>query len=599
MSAGFTGLMLLAGKLSSRGADCRPDGESARLLALESFEILDTVPETPFDGLTALAAYVCGAPMALLSFVDATRQWIKSRHGVDVAEIDREVSFCARTLAAASLLEIPDTHLDPRFAPHPMVTGDPHVRFYAGVPIVTGDGHALGALCVMDREPRTLSDPQRVHLQTLADQVLTLLQLRSRTRQTASEIDRRLAADAALRQQQRMLEAVLEHTDVLIFAKDVDGRFVMANRALEHVTRAESTLIGFTDHDFFDAEIADDYRRNDRRIMAGREWQVFSEEVVHPDGSVHTYRSTKFPLFDDGGEVIGTGGVSTDVTELVAARAAHAAAEQRWRALVEQSPAAVIVIDRDGGLSYVNPEAVTLLGGETAEQITAQPGLDFVPAHLRAAAQTLLEVALSGGTPARSQRGLLRRVDGTVIAVEFNGTVVDHSDERSVQLEVRDVSADAAAHAALKLSASTDPLTGALNRRGWDARVAALLADGAAMTVAVLDLDNFKSYNDAHGHTAGDALLQNFAAAAGASIRDGDVFARWGGEEFIVALPDTTPDQAERILNRLRNCVPYGQTCSIGYTAHTPADTLTDTVARADKALYEAKSRGRNQLRLL
>lgn len=594
--------MLLVGKLSRRGADCRADGEGARLRVLESFEILDTAPEESFDGLTALAAYVCGAAMSTLSFLDATRQWVKSRHGVDLAEVDRALSLGAHTLAAESLLEVPDTHLDPRFVTHPMVVGDPGVRFYAGVPIVTGDGHALGTLCVMDREPRTLSESQRAHLHTLADQVLALLYLRHRDRQAASEIDRRLAADAALRQQQSMLEAVLEHTDVLIFAKDVDGRFVMANRALEHVTRAEGTLIGFTDHDFFDAEIADDYRRNDRRIMAGREWQVFSEEVVHPDGSVHTYRSTKFPLFDDGGEVIGTGGVSTDVTELVAARAAHAAAEQRWRALVEQSPAAVIVVDSDGRLSYVNPEAVTLLGAATAEQITAQPGLDFVPPHLHAATQTMLEQALSGGAPARSQRGLLRRMDGTVIAVEFNGTVVDHSGERSVQLEVRDVSADAAAHAALKLSASTDPLTGALNRRGWDTRVAALLTgadDDAAMTVAVLDLDNFKAYNDSHGHTAGDALLQNFAAAAAASIRDGDVFARWGGEEFIVALPDTTVDQAERILNRLRNCVPHGQTCSIGYTAHTPAETLTDTVARADKALYVAKSRGRNQLRLL
>ncbi|WP_369803616.1 diguanylate cyclase domain-containing protein [Mycobacterium sp. NAZ190054] len=348
----------------------------------------------------------------------------------------------------------------------------------------------------------------------------------------------------------------------------------------------------------FDAAIADHYRRNDLQIMASREWRVFTEEVVHPDSSTHIYRSTKFPLFDDGGDVVGTGGVSMDVTELATARAAHAAAEQRWRALVEQSPAAVVVIDVDGRLSYVNGEAVTLLGAESAEQITSLPGLDFVPDRLRSAAQAMLDEITSGGSLARAQRGALLRMDGTELAVEFNCTVIDHAGEYSVQLELRDVSAIAAAHAALKHSASTDPLTGALNRRAWDAQVAAKITviGDAPMTVAVIDLDNFKAFNDSRGHTVGDALLQHFATAATASIRSGDIFARWGGEEFIVALPDATPEEAEKILHRLRHCVPFGQTCSIGYTVHTPPDTLSDTVARADKALYEAKRRGRNQL---
>ncbi|UXA10025.1 diguanylate cyclase [Mycobacterium sp. SMC-8] len=592
-------MVLLSGKCSSRhgAGDCL-DGEIPRLLALDSFEILDTAAEESFDGLTMLAAHVCEMPMALIGFIDAARQWVKSRHGVDITETAREHSLCAHTIADAALLEIPDTHRDPRFVDHPMVTGAPHVRFYAGVPLVTEDGHAVGTLCVMDRTPRTLSDVQRTHLQTLAGQVMNLLELRSRARLYASEIKRRLAADSALHAQQRMIEAVLEHTDVLVFAKDVDGRFVMANRALEHVTGAGRTLIGGTDHDFFDPQIADDYRRNDLQIMESREWRVFTEEVVHQDGSAHIYRSSKFPLFDDRGEVIGTGGVSTDVTELATARAAHAEAEQRWRALVEQSPAAVVVANVDGSLSYVNGEAVTLLGGQSAEQITSVPGLEFVPERFRSTARRLLDEVTAGGRLERSQRGTLLRMDGTEIAVEFNVTTIDHAGEVSVQLEVRDVSAIAAVHAALKHSASTDPLTGVLNRRAWDTRVAALLADadGAPMTVAVIDLDNFKAFNDTRGHTVGDALLQHFATAASASIRSGDIFARWGGEEFIVALPDTTPEQAEKILHRLRQCVSFGQTCSIGYTAHTPADTLVATVSRADSALYEAKSRGRNQI---
>lgn len=592
----------MGGKCSSRpgAGDCL-DSEIPRLLALDSFEILDTAAEESFDGLTMLAAHVCEAPIALIGFIDAARHWVKSRHGVDITETARELSFCTHTIAGKTLLEVADTHQDPRFADHPMVTGSPHLRFYAGVPLVTDDGHAVGTLCVMDRTPRTLSDVSRTHLKTLAGQVMNLLELRGRARMYASEIKRRLAADSALHAQQRMIDAVLEHTDVLIFAKDVDGRFVMANRALEHVTGADRTLIGRTDHDIFDVQIADDYRRNDLHIMASREWRVFTEEVVHPDGSAHIYRSSKFPLFDDGGDVIGTGGVSTDVTELAMARAAHAEAEQRWRALVEQSPAAVVVIHVDGSLSYVNGEAVTLLGGQTAEQITSIHGLEFVPERFRPIATRLLDEVTAGGRLGRALRGMLRRVDGTEIVVEFNSTTIDHAGALSVQLEVRDVSAIAAAHAALKHSASTDPLTGVLNRRAWDTRVGALLADAddAPMTVAVIDLDNFKAFNDTRGHTVGDALLQHFATAASATIRSGDIFARWGGEEFIVALPGTTPEQAETILHRLRHCVSFGQTCSIGYTEHTPGDTLLATVSRADTALYEAKRLGRNKLRRL
>jgi diguanylate cyclase (GGDEF)-like protein len=102
--------------------------------------------------------------------------------------------------------------------------------------------------------------------------------------------------------------------------------------------------------------------------------------------------------------------------------------------------------------------------------------------------------------------------------------------------------------------------------------------------------------NDTRGHNDGDALLRNFAVAAAAVLRLEDVFARWGGEEFIVALPDTTAEQAAHILDRVRCSVPAGQTCSIGHTTWIPGETLTETVTRADGALYEVKNTGRNRI---
>ena len=125
--------------------------ETERLLALDSFKILDTPPEPAFDDLTALAAHLCGAPMSAVSLVDADRQWFKSRHGFDLTETARELSFAERIQSDdTAVVEVSDARVDPRFADHPMVLGEPHVRFYAGAPLVLADKTVVGTLCVRD-----------------------------------------------------------------------------------------------------------------------------------------------------------------------------------------------------------------------------------------------------------------------------------------------------------------------------------------------------------------------------------------------------------------------------------------------------------------
>lgn len=569
-----------------------------RLLELQSYDILDTPPEPGFDGLTSLASFVCDAPIAMVSFVDAERQWFKSKLGVTHDESPRDESFCNHALTSSAILEVIDTRLDPRFAAHRSVTGEPHYRFYAGAPLVTSSGHVLGTLCVLDVVPRTLSERQRSHLRILADQVVDQLELRRSAKRFAAEVSARLAADSALRDQRRLLVGVLNHTDVLIYAKDVGGRYVMANAALE--TLVGGPLIGRRDQELFDHETAEGHRRNDRHIMSTRERQIFSEDIVLPDGSARTFRSTKFPLIDDGGAVIGVAGVSTDVTELASARAAHAQAERRWRAVVEQLPAAVVIVDAGGLLGYANVEACTMLGAPSSDSIEGVPVLRFVPQELHTPTEELLRSVLIDGHDVRSRRGALNRRGGDEFTVEFSARRVDDDGSAGVQIEFRDVTSLDAAHAALKQSACTDVLTGLLNRRAWEDQVTARLADprysGSPMTLAVIDIDHFKAFNDTNGHVAGDALLRQFATAADASLRHGDVLARWGGEEFILALPDTTPRQAKTVLHRIRRCLPHGQTCSIGYTVHSTSEPLTDTIVRADQAMYRAKAAGRNQI---
>ena len=321
---------------------------------------------------------------------------------------------------------------------------------------------------------------------------------------------------------------------------------------------------------------------------------MFDEDLLHADGSRHTYRSTKFPLIDDTGAVIGIGGVSTDVTELAAARAAHAEAEQRWRELVEQSLSAVAVIDGDGLVAYANPQAATLCGAASAADIEGRPVWDFAGPGTEKALHALMGPILAGAPPVCAQRGRLRQASGAQIVVEFSATAINYRGATALQFEVRDITAAANAQAALRHSASTDALTGLLNRRGWDKALKTLLDQEAI--IALVDLDNFKSYNDAHGHNAGDALLRDFAAAVRAVLRQHDVFARWGGEEFIIALPDSEVDHATHLLDRIRCSVPATQTCSIGFTTWQPPEPFAHALTRADHALYQAKNQGRDRI---
>ena len=156
-----------------------PPQEINRLQALHSYTILDSLPEADYDHITSLAAQICQTPISLISLVDKDRQWIKSAQGLAVRETQRQFSFCAHTiLTPYQPLLVPDTRQDSRFATNPFVTGEPHVVFYAGVPLVDADGFALGSLCVLDDKPRQLSEAQLGALQTLTRQVVNLLALR-------------------------------------------------------------------------------------------------------------------------------------------------------------------------------------------------------------------------------------------------------------------------------------------------------------------------------------------------------------------------------------------------------------------------------------
>lgn len=347
--------------------------EDARLAELLDLEILDTPPEQAYDDITFVASTICGTPIALVSLVDRDRQWFKSCIGLDITETSREVAFCAHAIhEPTNIFVIPDARHDPRFVDNPLVTGDPSIRFYAGAPLVTSQGNTLGTLCVIDTEPRELTDDQVQSLRALSRQVVAQLELRG----TVAKLRRKAA-------EHRVYEKQLE--------------------VYQH--RLEENL------------------------------------------------------------------------------------------------------------------------------------------------ETIRHLSL------------------------------------------------------------TDPLTGLFNRRALMDKLneeCALLARyDTEVSFALIDIDRFKEYNDAHGHPAGDELLEAVARLIQGKSRTTDLVARYGGDEFAVIFRNTGIEGAQRLAERIRNAIEDhiwplgGVTVSIGIaTGSTGMSTPDELIEAADRALYRSKQAGRNRVAL-
>ena len=223
------------------------------MAALDRFEILDTLPQQAFDDITALAAAICETPVALISLVDAGRQWFKSRVGLDAGQTRREVAFCSHAiLDPGNVMVVEDATRDERFFDNPLVVEAPHIRFYAGAPIVTGDGFALGTVCVIDREPRTLSTTQSQALRSLSRLVVTLLEHDKRQR------DERLHASTDARRRIEYLLAVATQDDDLKAFVDRDYVYRYVNQTcLDYFARPVDDMVGKTVMDVFGQAVFD------------------------------------------------------------------------------------------------------------------------------------------------------------------------------------------------------------------------------------------------------------------------------------------------------------------------------------------------------
>ncbi|BAY38660.1 two-component sensor histidine kinase [Nostoc sp. NIES-2111] len=301
--------------------------EQARLAALRQYQILDTEPEEIYDNLAQLAAFICGTSIALVNFIDENRQWFKAKLGIDVPEMPRTVGLSYLCQEKQGVVVIPDTLADDRFIHNPVVTSYPYVRFYAGVPLLTPDGHFLGTLCVIDRKPKQLTQAQIDALEALSRLVISQLELRRNVvdlaRVSEQLVNHEQAARVASEASREQIANILESISDAFFAIDQEWRFTYVNgQAAKLLQKSQDELLGRSAWEvFLDTEDSLFYLETRRAIA--QKISVKFEEFYPPLNkwfAVHVYPSKE--------------GVSVyfqDITKPRLTAAALRESEERWQ----------------------------------------------------------------------------------------------------------------------------------------------------------------------------------------------------------------------------------------------------------------------------
>ena len=582
-----------------------PEQEELRLQALDAYHILDTEAERDFDGITELAARVCNAPTAVISLVGRDRHWFKARFGTDIQELPRAQSITSLTMHDGDLTVIPDTLLEARLQGHESLRLSNPVRFYASAPLVTPDGHVLGALVVTSRQPGMLNAEQRLTLKSLAQQVIIQLELRKKNR--------------ALHAERSMKDLILDTSPVGIFIFAEDGAVVEVNAAAALLTGGtREQLLAQNFHAVQALKASGLYDCGMRALQTNAP----TTAVLHHHSTFgkDAWLMVNFSVLssDTGRRLLM---LASDISELKRADRAARDSLQLLDSLTQRVPGVLYQFrmfpDGRATVPFANKGLAEIYEMDPAEvQDDAWPALnrthpddmDAFLASIKQSAETLQPWSMEfrvmlprQGLRWRQGSAMPERLDdGSVLWHGYISDITDRkaAEERTTQL------------------AYFDPLTGLPNRAQLldriESAVTAAARNGRYGALLFLDLDNFKRINDARGHSVGDLVLRRVGERISGVLRTCDLVARLGGDEFVVLLTDLAPDHetagqaATAIAERVREVLDqpceidggiYSLSGSIGFTLFPKADEkIEDLLREADTAMYRAKESGRNQI---
>ncbi|MBA3058583.1 MAG: PAS domain S-box protein [Gammaproteobacteria bacterium] len=630
-----------------------PSNETERVSLLHALDLLDTPAEPSFDRITRLVARTLRVPIALVSLVDSDRQWFKSRVGMNVHETPREFAFCAHTILQKNLMVVGDATLDDRFTDNPLVTGDPSIRFYAGVPIVSTGGTALGTLCAIDSQPRVLMQDELDTLTDLANLVSKEIQQREAVLLARQHVNH---VQTAIEESEARFRSIFERAGLGIAIVAPNGRWTSVNEAL-------CTIVGYSQEELAKLTFQDITHPDDLESDLSLLQQLVSGEISQYQLEKRYLRKT--------GEVVwinlsvtkkvdAQGGVDyfisfiQDIQARKEAEASLAAlrrdleqrVDERTRelrttndmlsrsmaqqlryqqalvkreaelsAVIENANDAYVCMDQTGVVSDWNRQAHETFGWSAEEAIGRRLEDLIVPPNLRAAHRAGMKRYLgSGESTMLNQRLELQAVrrDGSTLPVEVRVRALDLQGQKVFSAFLHDITARKRREEVREIESRQDALTGLPNRRALFERLPQAMGRSnrsrTGFALLFIDLDGFKAVNDTWGHEAGDSLLQEMARRLSADLRETDAAARLGGDEFtvvlenLVALRDDAVAVAQKLLLSIAMPVQIGAasvqvSASIGIALYpTGADMSPDQLINvADTAMYEAKRAGKSR----
>ncbi|QOY96238.1 PAS domain S-box protein [Massilia sp. UMI-21] len=631
-----------------------PPDELDRLSMLDALCLLDTPPEPVFDRVTRLVSRVLDVPMAMFSLVDADRQWFKSRVGVMLEETPREHAFCAHAIGMSAPLVVNDARQDGRFSDNPLVNGPPEIRFYAGVPIRTTAGLAIGTLCALDTRPRTLGEEEAQVLADLAAILTKEVQYRERLAVARDELAR---SSQVLGASEARFRSIFDIASVGIALVAPDGGWISVNKTLcDIVGYSEEELWRLTFQQITHPDdLAADVDQLEAMVRGEIDQFQLEKRYIRKDGSQVWINLNVSPKRNPSGEVEYYVSVIKDIgaekaaqaelaalnaeleqrvdartaelveanrllTEAVerqrATEAALRAREAEIRSVVENANDAYISLDEAGTVRDWNRQAEATFGWPRHEALGRKLEELIIPEEYREhhvqGMERFLATRIAGAVDQRLELPALRR-DGSTLTVEVRIRALELNGRTMFSAFLHDISARKQEQARRDYENRHDQLTGLLNRRALleSIPMAQARARRSGKTVGMLfiDLDGFKAVNDSQGHEAGDILLGVIGERLRAVVRKTDSVYRLAGDEFTVLLEDMadTFDDAHMVAEKLINSIAEpvelpGRAvrvrASVGIALDTgsPVRTPDELLKEADHFMYQAKKAGRGRV---